>query len=746
MPHGKPNGQDFVARQGGEGFGFAEDEEEPARPLDPGMGLAVARRTVFRPDDLDDWGRVADRVAEGNCRLAPVDRAERMALRNAIATGALLTSGRHLQHGDANQPNRPGEVFTNCSTAAACFLKFYLLLNGSGVGRSYADDLMAVDWRWSPALALYLNQDHPDYAKLDGTLGEHPILPRQISGLSGVDYFRVPDSREGWAQALEVWEAMTHARRFAGRLVLDFSDIRPEGAPIAGMQGRPCSGPLSLMRGFLNAWRYVVEPARVLEMPQPWKQNLIIDHYFSAEVQVGGVRRSARMAVKPWTDPDVLDFIRIKESGGLWTANNSVLVDAQFWREVEEPDSRAHEIFLEATRSAYINGEPGWINADKLEDNAKGSRPALRAPQGSYRGYRIGPGQKLLDAVAHAAQTTPYPAIVNPCSEIVLSALGGYCTIADVAPALAQVDDRDEWDRRVLGAIRLAARFLIRVNTMDFLYQEEVGRTNRIGIGLTGVHEWAWLRFGLGFRELLDPVRAWEFWDFVEVMSQVAKEEANAYAAEMGLARPATVTTVKPSGSVSKLFGLTEGIHLPARRHYLRWVQFRGATEGGTWVASTDPQVLEYAGRGYPVRALETFQGAAIVGFPTEPLICRLGMNGELVTAPEATPEEQYEWLRLIEKHWLGAGQANQASYTLKVYTTQVGLEAFRAIVLANQPTIKCCSILPSKPDSEMGYEYLPEESLTEGEYRAIVGGIDLERHEEVSLESLQCANGACPI
>ena len=40
---------------------------------------------------------------------------------------------------------------------------------------------------------------------------------------------------------------------------------------------------------------------------------------------------------------------------------------------------------------------------------------------------------------------------------------------------------------------------------------------------------------------------------------------------------PITVTTVKPAGTTSKLFGLTEGAHLPARRQYLRWVQFKGA-------------------------------------------------------------------------------------------------------------------------------------------------------------------------
>src|SRR5690348_6012879 len=136
---------DASLRRGAPGASFGETEL-PARPLDPGMGLAVARRTVFRPEDGECFGRVADRVAAGNIALLGRDdsatRREQARLRNAIATGALLTSGRHLQHGDPDQPTRNMEVFTNCATAASSFAKFYLLLNGSGVGRSYDDALI----------------------------------------------------------------------------------------------------------------------------------------------------------------------------------------------------------------------------------------------------------------------------------------------------------------------------------------------------------------------------------------------------------------------------------------------------------------------------------------------------------------------------------------------------------------------------------------------------------------------------
>ena len=161
------------------------------------MGLAVARRTVFRPGDRDDFGRVADRVAAGNMALlgAAADPAEQARLRNAIATGALITSGRHLQHGDPDQPGRNMEVFTNCASAITSFALFYLLLNGSGVGRAYDDELVAVDWGQAPRLLLQLG-------------GAHPDLPRSREALHrfGMEFGLLP-----WGTALDAFSAAQEA-------------------------------------------------------------------------------------------------------------------------------------------------------------------------------------------------------------------------------------------------------------------------------------------------------------------------------------------------------------------------------------------------------------------------------------------------------------------------------------------------------------------------------------------------------
>ena len=790
------------------GASFGIVPEHPRQP-EAGMGTAIARRTVFRPEDGACFGRVADRVAVGNMALlgralSDAEQAERSRLRNAIASGALITSGRHLQHGDATQPQRNMEVFTNCATAITSFAKFYLLLNGSGVGRSYDDALIAVDWAEAPALQLHLDPRHPDYPhggpaliRFAAGLGQVPwdtawealdparqaglrwwadelLGPCRSPGQPGVVWHRIEDSREGWAKAVEILESMAFTGRRADTLALDFSAIRRCGAPIRGMQGRPASGPLSLVRAFVNIREHVIEPARHRNRDdtalQPWEQAMLVDHYLSVEVQVGGARRAARMATKSWRDPGIFRFIRAKSDGGLWTANNSVMVDSGFWDSLRlfpgtADGHHARVVFEEATLRAYFNGEPGFINGDLLDDHRTGrawQKPVYTDGRDFQSGrYRVDHGAAMLGALSARAMQAPFPATTNPCGEIVLHVTGGYCVIADFAPLLACPTEPEAlvpgcvpdeiarlWDARVEDSVRLGVRFLLRVNAMDALYAEEVRRTNRMGIGPTGLHEWAWARYGLDFEDLLDEDRSAPFWQMLAHLSAVAKAEAASYAALLGTGIPFTVTTVKPAGTTSKLFGLTEGAHLPARRQYLRWVQFKGTRDAdGAWAPDSDPLLADYEAKGYPVRALASFPGMSIVGFPTLPRIQRLSIGERLTTAPEADPARQYAWLRLLERHWIGREQGNQVSYTLKIDTDRHDLPAFREIVLANQPTVRCCAVLPSRPDRALGYEYLPEEEIPLDAFTALVAGIrDQDLQEAVDLAQLGCATGACPI
>lgn len=740
----------------------------PARQYAKGIGDAVADRTVNRLIDgrRESWADVAKRVAMGNVALLPehispaVFEREFHDLHHHLRQASLLMSGRHLQHGDETQRTRNMEVFTNCSTAATSFLSFYLLLNGSGVGRAYDDLMMLVDWRNMPIVVCAVDPSHKDVQSgeinsIDVNTAYHFYAGREKI------VFEVPDSREGWAKAIEFIESLAFEGKHRDKVViLDFSKVRPRGSPIGGMQNRPASGPGPLMAAIKN-----VAAVRDSFMA-PWRAALYVDHYLAECVLVGGARRAARMATKNWRDKSVLEFIAIKKGGFLWSANNSVTVDAKFWRYVKkvqyaidfhggtvtslverclisELEAHAYRVFDAVCDHSYHDGtgEPGLINQDKLPFNPEGIENLLDGNFAESARYKLEPRTFVLTgALARAFVKSPYKLITNPCGEIQLTMLGGYCVIADVVPYHAANDDDAE------EAFRVAVRALMRTNLMDSLYGKEVRRTNRIGVGMTGLHEYAWARFGYGWKDLVDVEKSRPFWNMLARFKWAVQDEAEKYAKVLGVAVPHTNTTMKPAGTTSKLFGLTEGAHLPSMREYIRWVQFR----------YDDPLIKEYEAKGYPVRHLKTYEGTTIVGFPTAPTICTLGMGEKLVTAGEATPEEQYEYLRLLEKFYIRGvnldgtplehDTGNQVSYTLKYRPESVSYEEFRDTLLNGQSSIRCCSVMPQTDTT--AYEYQPEEPVTKHEFERIALAIKEsdEVKEDIGFEHVDCASGACPI
>lgn len=515
----------------------------------------------------ETWADVSERVAQGNAALLRDPYAGADAyneLRWHLRKANLLMSGRHLQHGDATQPTRPMEVFTNCATAATSFLNFYLLLNGAGVGRAYDDAMMLVDWRNMPITVPVVSWQHAD---VQSGLLDFPTLEQAKHLYAGREQivFEVPDSREGWAKAVEQLEYLTYLGTHRHTvLILDFSKVRPKGSPIAGMQNRPASGPAPLMIAFEK-----VAKVRDAGM-KPWRATLYIDHLFAECVLVGGARRSARMATKRWDDPDVLAFIGVKQGGMfLWSANNSVTIDEEFRRLVRgEPEfgdrvhlmDHAFRVFEAVCSHSYHDGtgEPGFINQDRLVQNDEGMEvydDGFFAESDRYKLDRD-TASDLMTHLVDAAMSLGYRMIVNPCGEIALFLLGGYCVIADVVPYHTVKDavlaglslDARAADAEAEDAFRVAVRALQRVNTMNCVYSKEVRRTNRIGVGMTGFHEWALARFGYGWRDLVDEEKSRDFWMLVARMSRAVKQEAVAYAKQNGWVVPHTDTTFKPAG------------------------------------------------------------------------------------------------------------------------------------------------------------------------------------------------------
>lgn len=847
------------------------EEEIYVRPLAKGMGEAVARRTYFRKEDNENMLNVANRVALGNSLLCEPEEdsvSEYNKLRKYIAKGLMPTAGRHLQHGDENQPDRQIELFSNCSTAPTTFLLFYFLLNGSGVGRCYDTDLMIVDWKKSPKIIPVLSELHPDYKS------RFLSLEQARFDYPDAEVFVVDDSREGWAKAVEYIENIAYSGELQNRILLiDCTQIRPEGTPIKGMQNKPAPGPIYLMDSFVEMGQ-IIKLAHLTNMSNN-EMTLRIDHALAKCVVAGGSRRSARLSAVYWKDKFALKFIDIKKEGDLWSANNSILLDDGFWKSLRRGTKIAQKIARKMSMAAYYDdsGEPGAINAHLLNNNLENIEEMLNyanngeliESNGIYSVEKY--SQQLIKDLANIAYKKKNQFIVNPCvtgdtlvtttegdvrvdelinkpfkavvdfndyncktgffltgtkdvylmetesgyklkctenheilsfigeefncefhelkdlsvgdhvvlnnmtadncepekiisikyigkedvydctvdeihafsangiivhncGEIPLHIMGGICVIGDVAPYHADSEDEIE------DAVRAMVRFLMRVNKMPGLFQKEIHRTQRIGVSLTGVWEWIWSKYQLNFYDVIYTEKGEEVAAALRRFRDAAIDEAKKYAEFLGVNVPHTVLTQKPAGSNSKLWALSEGGHLPALKWYLRNVQFQ----------SNDPLLQEYKEKGYPVvEQLESYKGMGIVGFPTEPEICKIMPEEKIVTAAEPSLEQHYDWLAFLEENWLGDEYGAQISYTAKYNPENLSYEEYHEMFFNNQERVRCCSVMP-QIDATV-YEYQPEQPISKEYFDQIQQNIieDAEK-EEIDVEHLKCTGGACPI
>lgn len=712
------------------------------------------------------WLERISEVVRGNFLLDPRPLDDPQRTRDFNLTmevarrGLYAMSGRHLQHGDLEQPDKIGEVMTNCATSAFSWLQFLLLMKGSGVGRCYDSDAHFVNLDYLPNCRFVLSSRHPDYQDWIESLEE--AQHKYDTESEAVRWFTVDDSAEGWAKIVMIMEtAAFHRNNRDTTFVFDLTAVRERGRPIRGQQNRPASGPVPLIRAL----------HRVMTLKglgwKPWKQALFCDHALADCVLSGGIRRSARLSTKYWKDRDVIEFIDIKRGGWLYTSNNSITVDAEFWKQAMDPrPSHGRRVFEAAIAAAYYDqtGEPGFINIDKLTWSNEGIEEITAASLLESKVILDKFGKlhrrtyQMTEYILYRIKAKKYPYTCNPCAEQTLASYGGYCTVGDACWAYARTK------QDAIDSALMVAQSLIRVNRMNFIYAAETKRTNRIGVSIAGIFEFMWNVFGITVLdavamdddvklEVLDSYtrrKVIDFWSFMAEVESRVRDHVKQLALQWGMNTPHTYVTMKPGGTLPKIMNCTESANPPSMPYYLRWVQFRRDSTA----------LQDFTRRGYPVRDISRsevrvndlgeeytvngYKDTVIVGFPTRMRIAE-AMRDKLVSARDMTVEDYYAWLRLLEKYFMGGpGNGTQVSITIKYDPKKVSADQFMDIVLRNQSTIRCAAVMPQADVS--AYIYTPEESITAERYEELMRGIDAAEREAVDMNSLNCEGGACGI
>ena len=339
----------------------------------------------------------------------------------------------------------------------------------------------------------------------------------------------VQDSKLGWAKAY---------RELVSLLVngqvpkWDLSKVRPAGARLKTFGGR-ASGPEPLE----DLFRFTVDS---FSKAAGRKLNSIEVHDIVCKIAeivvVGGVRRSALISLSSLTD----ERMRDAKTGQWWDANPQRALANNSVAYKERPEIGT---FMDEWVSLYKSksGERGMFNRKAAVDQVA-SVQELRGDD-------------------HVGRNPNYEFGTNPCSEIILRDKE-FCNLSEV---VIRVDDDKE---SLMRKVRLASILGTWQSTLtNFKYLSSVWKKNceeerLLGVSLTGIMDCP-LTNGetLGLAELLTDLRV----ESVDVNKQFAEK--------IGINQSASVTCVKPSGTVSQLVDAASGIHARHSPYYIRTVR-----------------------------------------------------------------------------------------------------------------------------------------------------------------------------
>ena len=487
-------------------------------------------------------------------------------------------------------------------------------------------------------------------------------------------YLEVGDSAEAWAKSIGKILAMKQPVR---KIMLDFSEIRPAGERLSGY-GWISSGDESISKAF-------VEICKILNR----KAGQLLDRIDILDIMnwLGTTlssRRSAEIAVMPYDSPQWEEFATAKKDHWIDNpqraqSNNSLL----FYRKPTRYELNSiMQMMIDSGGS-----EPAFINAEA------------------------------------ALKRAPWFKGVNPCAEILLGDKS-FCNLVEF--------DLNKCNGKDINTIRYWIRILARanyrqtcVNLDDGILQRTWHELNEFlrltGVGLTGIVTW----------EHLDKPHRFQ------LLREAAIDGAHSMADELGLPRSKAVTTVKPSGTLSKIMSTTEGVHKPLGKYIFNNIRF----------SKHDPLVDILREADYRVFPDPYSEDSVLATFPVSyENVEFTEVDGKHVNIESAV--DQLDRYKMMLENYVD----HNCSVTISYDPSEK--DAIVSWLLNNWDNYVGVSFIfrndPTKTAEDLGYPYLPQEVVDEETfktYAAQLKPINLDAANSLDeLDDDGCATGACPI
>lgn len=386
----------------------------------------------------------------------------------------------------------------------------YILMQGTGVG--YSVESVYVD-KWPAVEATFMGH---------------------------TNFYTVPDSTEGWADAFKYAIEQSLAGR---RPKFDYSQIRPEGEWLHTKGGR-ASGPKPLEELLDKTWEIV--SGRAGQRLRPLDVHRLATMCGSI-VQVGGVRRAAELAL---FDADDLEMLQCK-SGTFWEtmpelamANNSVVATG--------PVSDSALLSWMAQLSSNGTGEPGVFRRD-------GPMPARRA-------------------TGHAMGT-------NPCGEILLRPRQ-FCNLSVAVARPTDTAQTLEYKVNLATIFGTLQSCLTNFSYLGSEWKANCEEERLLGVDITGACDCPLLTNPDTTPRLLAHLR------------DVAIEVNKGWALHLDIPQSAAVTCNKPSGNSAQFLDTSSGIHARYAPYYVRRLRIAASSPIGLHLKGLGLPIYPEVGQG----------------------------------------------------------------------------------------------------------------------------------------------------